>query len=88
MQQYFPPSRAQIQVCLEAETPEDCPEKQAGKFCSPNRSGMFYVTGMPVVLHVGSDVQNAMSCMIQADAVLMGCSTFGQVAGLDRKSVV
>ena len=39
------------------------------------------------MLHVGADVQNAMSCMIQADAVLMGCSTFGQVAGLLTKGI-
>lgn len=39
------------------------------------------------MLHVGPDVQNAMSCMIQADAVLMGCSTFGQVAGLLTKGI-
>ena len=43
---------------------------------------MFRVVGKTIVLHVSHDVQNAMSCMIQADAVLMGCSTFGQVAGL------
>lgn len=70
-----------------AETPDDCPEKQAGRFCSPNRSGIFRVAGKPIVLQVGSDVQNAMSCMIQADAVLMGCSTFGQVAGLLAKGI-
>ena len=77
----------QIPTCLEAETPDDCPEKRAGAFCSPNRSGMFRVAGKPIVLHVGADVQNAMSCMIQADAVLMGCSTFGQVAGLLTRGI-
>lgn len=80
-------SYTQIPSCLEAETPEDCPEKRAGRFCHPNRSGVFNVAGMPVMLHVGPDVQNAMSCMIQADAVLMGCSTFGQVAGLLTKGI-
>lgn len=35
-----------------------------------------------IVLHVGTGVQQAMSCMIQADGIVMGCSTFGQVAGL------
>lgn len=45
------------------------------------------MAGKPIVLQVGSDVQNAMSCMIQADAVLMGCSTFGQVAGLLTKGI-
>ena len=43
---------------------------------------MLRVSEKSIVLHVGPDVQNAMSCMIKADAVLMGCSTFGQVAGL------
>ena len=84
----FPgPSLAQISQCLQAETPEDCPEKQAGFYCSPNRSGMFRVVGKTIVLHVSHDVQNAMSCMIQADALLMGCSTFGQVAGLLTKGI-
>ena len=36
----------------------------------------------PIILHVGHDVGNAMSCMIQSDGVMMGCSAFGQVAGL------
>lgn len=40
-----------------------------------------------MLLHVGADVQNAMSCMTQADAILMGCSTFGQVAGLLTKGI-
>ena len=48
---------------------------------------MFHVSGKPIVLHVGPDVQNAMSCMIQSDAILMGCSTFGQVAGLLTKGI-
>lgn len=39
------------------------------------------------MLHVGPDVRNALSCMIQADGVLMGCSTFGQVAGLMTKGI-
>ena len=45
------------------------------------------MAGMPIVLHIGPDVRNAMSCMIRADAVLMGCSTFGQVAGLLTKGI-
>ena len=83
----FSRAPTQIPPCLEAVTPDDCPEKQAGSFCSPKRSGVFRVVGQPVVLHVGPDVQNAMSCMIQSDAVLMGCSTFGQVAGLLTKGI-
>lgn len=38
-------------------------------------------------LHVGLDTRNDMSCMIQADGVLMGCSTFGQLAGLLSKGI-
>ncbi|CAM9250414.1 unnamed protein product, partial [Hapterophycus canaliculatus] len=76
-----------IPECLAAPTPLDCPEKRAGAFCSPIRSGIFEVLGKNIVLHVGSDVKNALSCMIQADGVLMGCSTFGQVAGLLTKGI-
>lgn len=36
----------------------------------------------PVVLHVGEDVINALSCMTHSDGVLMGCSAFGQISGL------
>lgn len=81
------PFRTQIPACLAAETPGDCPEKKAGLFCSSNRSGIFHVAGRPIVLHVGPNVKNALSCMIQADAVLMGCSTFGQIAGLLSKGI-
>lgn len=38
--------------------------------------------GKPLFLHVGRDVANTLSCMIQADGLLMGCSTFGQLAGI------
>lgn len=48
---------------------------------------MFLVQGKPLYLHVGLDVENAMSCMIEADGLLMGCSTFGQVAGLYSEGV-
>lgn len=63
-----PPLRrlsSQIPECLAAPTPDDCPEKRAGSFCSPIRSGIFPVVGKDIVLHVGSDVKNALSCMIQ-----------------------
>lgn len=79
--------RLQIPECLAAPTPTDCTEKRAGSFCSPTRDGVFNVVGKNIVLHVGPDVQNALSCMIQADGVLMGCSTFGQVAGLFTKGI-
>ena len=49
--------------------------------CNPNRTGIFRVRQKPLFLHVGHDVQNDLACMIQADAVLMGCSTFGHIAG-------
>ena len=77
----------QLSECLEAKIPDDCPEKRAGKFCSPQRTGVFNVLRRPITLHVGPDVQNAMSCMIQADGLLMGCSTFGHVAGLLTKGI-
>ena len=38
--------------------------------------------GKPLVLHVDPDAHDALSCMIQADGLLMGCSTFGQIAGI------
>lgn len=39
------------------------------------------------MLHVGTNVVQTMSCMIHADGVLMGCSTFGQVAGILSKGI-
>ncbi len=74
----------QISPCIDAETPVDCPEKRAGAAdgCRPERSGAFRVQDRPLVLHVGRDVANTLSCMIHADGLLMGCSTFGQVAGI------
>lgn len=69
---------------MDAKIPEDCPEKRAGaaNTCPPARSGTFRVEGKPLFLHVGRDVANTLSCMIQADGLLMGCSTFGQLAGI------
>ncbi|CAM9300435.1 unnamed protein product [Ectocarpus sp. 8 AP-2014] len=83
----WPVELDQIEECLAATTPSDCPEKQAGSFCTPRRSGIFRVRDKSIVLHVGSDVQNEMSCMIQADGVVMGCSTFGQIAGLLTRGI-
>lgn len=51
------------------------------------RNGMFQVVDKPIMLHLGHDVENAMSCMIQADGILMGCSTFGQIAGLQSRGI-
>ena len=74
----------QLPECLEPEIPDDCPEKRmkTSDVCPPERSGVFHVLNKDIVLHVGTDVKNALSCMIEADGILMGCSTFGQVAGL------
>ena len=72
----------QIPGCRTTEVPKDCPEKQAGLPCKPKWPGVFHVIGMPLVLHVGPDVHNALTCMIHADGLLMGCSTFGHIAGV------
>ena len=77
----------QVLGCLAAEIPLDCPKNRTGVACGPTRSGIFHLLGKPIVLHVGDDEQNALSCMIQADGLLMRCSTFGQVAGLLSKGV-
>ncbi|CAM9498525.1 unnamed protein product [Ectocarpus sp. 13 AM-2016] len=83
----WPVKVGQIEDCLAATTPRDCPEKQAGGFCTPKRSGIFRIRDKSIFLHVGSDVHNEMSCMIQADGVVMGCSTFGQIAGLLTRGI-
>ncbi|CAN0175538.1 unnamed protein product [Scytosiphon promiscuus] len=84
----WPVEANQIEPCVAATTPDQCWEKKHGApSCLPDRSGVFLVQGRPLYLHVGLDVENAMSCMIQADALLMGCSTFGQVAGLFSEGV-
>ncbi|CAN0144776.1 unnamed protein product [Scytosiphon promiscuus] len=73
----------QVKPCVTAVTPDECWEKtQGAPSCPSPRSGVFLVQRKPLYLHVGLDVENAMSCMIKADGVLMGCSTFGQVAGM------
>lgn len=68
--------------CLNVEAKTDCEHKQQEGECIPDRSGIFTVLSKPIVLHVGEDVVNALSCMALADGVVMGCSTFGQLAGL------
>ena len=81
-------TNTQIPECWAAPTPDDCPQKRAGgSVCNPSRDGIFKVVGKNIVLHVGADVQNDLSCMIQADGLLMGCSTFGQVAGILSKGI-
>ena len=71
-----------IPQCSVAATPEDCPEKRAGGTCSQRRAGVFKVLDKNIVLHVGPDAQDALSCMIRADGIIMGCSSFGQIAGI------
>ena len=72
---------------MTAEVPDDCPEKRAGYACSPMRPGTFDVVGKAIVLYVVLDVHNALQCMIQADGLLMGCSTFGQIAGIFSQGI-
>lgn len=73
----------QIGECVAAVTPDECWEKAHGApSCNSPRSGVFRIQDRSLYLHVGPDVENAMSCMIEADGLLMGCSTFGQSAGL------
>ncbi|CAM9178418.1 unnamed protein product [Ectocarpus sp. 12 AP-2014] len=83
----WPVELDQVEECLAATTPRDCAEKQARSSCIPKRSGIFRIRDKSFVLHVGSDVQNELSCMIQADGVVMGCSTFGQIAGLLTRGI-
>lgn len=55
-----------IEPCLTATRPPDCPEKRAGASnCNADRSGIFKVQDMPLVLHVGDNVHECLSCMIQ-----------------------
>ncbi|CAM9392060.1 unnamed protein product [Scytosiphon promiscuus] len=49
--------------------------------------GIFRVRDKAIMLHFDRDVRNTLSCMIQADGIVMGCSTFGQVAGLFSKGI-
>lgn len=78
---------SQALECWAAPIPDDCPNKRNGFPCTPDRDGVFKVVGKNILLHVGADVQNDLSCMTQADGVLMGCSTFGQVAGILSKGI-
>lgn len=73
----------QIQACKEAKVPIDCPEKEVGgKVCYPAVSGEFKVVGMPIIINVSPDVVNVFGCMIAADGIAMGCSSFGVLAGI------
>lgn len=79
----------QVTECLEAKIPDDCPETKNtnDRGCRPERPEVYNVVGKPFLLHVGNDVENAMTCMTVADGILMGCSTFGQLAGLLTKGI-
>lgn len=74
-------------VCLAASVPDDCANKRNGFPCPPTRDGVFNVVGKNIVLHNGADVQKDLSCMTRADGLLMGCSTFGQVAGILSRGI-
>lgn len=81
-------SSTQVQPCIEAKAPRDCPLNDVQRGCFPERSGIFRLQlEAPMVLHVSTDVKNALSCMIHSDGVVMGCSTFGQIAGLLTKGI-
>lgn len=85
--QTTPGCAVQVPGCWTPETPDDCPEKYHGHQCNPIRPGTFEVIGMPIFLHLDPEVHNALSCMIQADGLLMGCSTFGHIAGILSKGI-
>lgn len=71
----------QVQSCLAEERCGDG-LTAIGVSCGRGVPDTFSVEGRRVVLHLGDDVAKSMSCMIHADGILTGCSTFGQVAGL------
>lgn len=79
-------SHEKVSACLRsAAEQDDCPETLAGATdpCGPaSRTDTFRVEGKPVVLHLGRNAPEALSCMVHADGLLMGCSTFGQLAGV------
>lgn len=73
---------------MAARPPPDCPERHAGfPLCRARRRDLFRVEDRPIVLHLGVEVARSLSCMIRADAVLMGCSTFGHMAGVLTKGI-
>ncbi|CAM9444778.1 unnamed protein product, partial [Ascophyllum nodosum] len=78
----WPVELDQIPPCLTAETPKDCLLKRVQRGCFPIRSGVFRLQQKPIVLHLSPDVKNALSCMTHSDGIVMGCSTFGQIAGI------
>ncbi|CAB1105518.1 unnamed protein product [Ectocarpus sp. CCAP 1310/34] len=78
----------EIRECHSARPPDDCPEKQAGgDFCYPHHTGIFRVPGEPIIFNVGGNVVQSLMSMISADAVVMGCSAFGQLAGILSKGI-
>lgn len=76
-----PASFQQIPACVNEEPWADCPKTKDGT-CTPTRSGAFRVANKPIIIHIGEDVVSALSCMALADGIVMGCSSFGQIAGL------
>ena len=53
----------------------------------PPRDRVFHVLDTNIVLHVGEDVASALPGMIQVDSLLMGRSTFHQMARIPSKSI-
>lgn len=73
LHRFFPVSPEKVSVCLRNAAEQDGP-------ASP--TGTFRVEGRPVLLHLGRNAAEALSCMVHAHGLLMGCSTFGQLAGV------
>ena len=75
--------KSQIRACNDARVPIDCPEKDVGgKVCYRAQSKEFKVIGKPIVINTSGDVVNVLGCMIAADGIATGCSSFGVLAGI------
>ena len=73
----------QAKACSTVETPAHCQDEKLGQENrAPNRSGISHLRDKPAALHLNPDIRNALSCMIKSDGIVMGCSTFGQIAGI------
>ncbi|CAN0180876.1 unnamed protein product [Scytosiphon promiscuus] len=67
----WPVAANEVAACQTAVEPDD----------------IFKVRGKDIMLHFERDVQNALTCMIQAHGIVMGCSTFGQISGLFSQGI-
>ena len=77
----------QVQECFEIKLSGDCERRATTNACSPNGSGIFRINQRYILLHVGRDVLSSLSCMIQSDGIVMGCSSFGQIAGILTRGI-